>query len=167
MLANGLVRQGCESTAKFKWIGIVKDNKEGLRMTRVIFSRCVGFGSRFPFLKSCSYSPFPSCSWLCFYMFFFLYVDYSVYVTEIALFRISLFLSHVWTRRLKSVTCFWVWIKCFSKKEKKGKQLGAVISLPRCLATGIGNLTLKAVTGPKSRNILLGMTLCRWRAFVC
>ena len=66
--------------------------------------------------KKCSYSEFPACSWLCFYMFFF-YVDYSVYVIKIALFRISLFLSHIWTRKLKSVNCFWVWIKCFSKKK--------------------------------------------------
>ena len=45
-------------------------------------------------------------------------------------------------------------------KTKKGTRLGADISLTYCLATGIGNLALKAVTGPKSRGILLGMTLC-------
>ena len=69
-------------------------------------------------LKNCSYSEFPTCSWLCFYMFFFFFnVDYSVYVIKIALFRISLLLSHIWTRKLKSVSCLWVWMKCFSKKK--------------------------------------------------
>ena len=53
---------GCESTAKVERIGIVKNNKEGLWMTRVIFSRCAVFGSRCPFLKNCSYSQFPACS---------------------------------------------------------------------------------------------------------
>ena len=45
-------------------------------------------------------------------------------------------------------------------KRKKGTRLGADISLPYCLATGIGNLVLIGVTGPKSRGVLLGMTLC-------
>ena len=66
-------------------------------------------------------------SWLFLILFFFpfLCVDYSVYVIKIALFRISLFLSHIWTRRLKSVSCFWVWIKCFSKKKKKKERYAA------------------------------------------
>ena len=161
MLSNGLVRQGCESTANFNWIGIVKDNKEGLRMTSVIFSRCAVFGSRFPFLKKLLlFSNFLlvldftfTC---CCYFFFGFNVDYSVYVINIALFRTSLFLSHIWTprlkssklwswqlwtqfkqlrieaavqymkhfiyhfTRLKSVSCFWVWIKCSSQKEVLG-----------------------------------------------
>ena len=120
MLANSLIRQGCEGTAKVERIGIVKNNKEGLRMTRVIFSRCLVFGLRFPFLKNCSYSQFPACSWLCFYMFF-----------------------------LHGLN------KVFFKKKKKSTRLGADICLPHCLATGNGNLALKAVTGPKSRGILL------------
>ena len=62
MLANSLIRQGYESTARVERIGIVKNNKEGLRMTMILFSRCAVFGSRFPFLKNCSYSQFPACS---------------------------------------------------------------------------------------------------------
>ena len=81
-----------------------------------------------------------------------------MHVIKIALFRISLFLSHIWTRRLKFRKLFLGLNRVFlKKKKKKGTRLGADISLPHCLATGIGNLVL--VTGPKSRGILLGMTL--------
>ena len=37
--------------------------------------------------------------------------------------------------------------------------LGADISLPQCLATGIWNLAPKAITGPKSRGTSFGTTL--------
>ena len=48
-----LIRQGCEGTAKnLNRIGsTVNDSKDRLRMTRVIFSRCAVFGSRFPFVE--------------------------------------------------------------------------------------------------------------------
>ena len=93
-------------------------------------------------------------------MFFFCNVGYSVYVIKIALFRISLFLSHL-DAKIKIRKLFLGLNKVFfkKKKKKKGTQLGADISLPHCLATVIRNLALKVVTGPKSRGILLGMTL--------
>ena len=128
------------------------DNKEGLRMTTVIFSRCAVFGLRFPFLLLLDFA----------FTCVFLNVDYSVYVIKIALFRISLFLSHL-DANIKIRNLFLglnkVFFKKKKKKEKEGTRLGADISLPHCLATGIRNLALKVVTGHKSRGILLGMTL--------
>ena len=84
-----------------------------------------------------------------------------MYVIKIALFRISLFLRHL-DANIKIRNLFLGLNKVFfkkKKKEKKGTRLGADISLPHCLATGIRNLALKVVTEPKSRGILLGMTL--------
>ena len=43
-------------------------------------------------------------------------VDYSVYVIKTALFRISLFISHIWVRKLKSVSFFLGLNKVFFKK---------------------------------------------------
>ena len=62
-----------------------------------------------------------------------------MYVIKIALFRISLFLSHL-DANIKIRKLFLGLNKVFFKKkknkEKKGTQLGADISLPHCLATG-------------------------------
>ena len=116
------------------------------------------------------------------HVFFFFNGDYSGYVIKTALFRISLFLSHLTAlfrislflsdldAKIKIRKLFLGLNKVFfpkkkkkqtkkKKKKKKGTRLGADISLPHCLATGIGNLAVKVVTGPKSRGILLGMTL--------
>ena len=87
------------------------DNKEGLRMTTVIFSRCAVFGFRFPFLFLLDFA----------FTCVFLNVDYSVYVIKIALFRISLFLSHL-DANIKIRNLFLGLNKVFFKKKKKKKR---------------------------------------------
>ena len=81
-----------------------------------------------------------------------------MHVINIASFRISLFLSHLDAKN-KNRKLFLGLNKVFFKR-RKGTRPGADTSIPHCLATGIGNLALKAAIGPKSRGILLGMTLC-------
>ena len=91
-------------------------------------------------------------------MFFFCNVGYSVYVIKIALFRISLFLSHL-DAKIKIRKLFLGLNKVFFKKKKERYATSGRHFSPS-LPGEIGNLALKAVTGPKSRGILLGMTLC-------
>ena len=54
-----------------------------------------------------------------------------------------------------------MWIVPSGWKGSVTHGLGADISLPQCLATGIWNLVPKAITGPKSRGTSFGTTL--WR----
>ena len=58
-------------------------------------------------------------------------------------------------------SCFMLQIDPSRWNESVSNGLGADISLPPCLATGIWNLTLKATSGPKSRGASFGTTL--WR----
>ena len=85
MLANSLIRQGCESTAKVEWLGIVNNiPRNGLTILKgrlgwqgsVLLSRGFWFVISFPLntLKNCSYSEFPTFSWLCFYVIFFMLI---------------------------------------------------------------------------------------------
>ena len=63
-------------------------------MTRVIFSRCAVFGSRFSFVKKMLLFSI-ACLFLTLPLRVSFYIDYSMFVIKIALFRIFLFLSHL------------------------------------------------------------------------
>ena len=58
-------------------------------------------------------------------------------------------------------SCFMLQIDPSGWKGYVSNGLGADISLPHCLATGIWNLAPKATSGPKSRGASFGTTL--WR----
>ena len=93
-----------------------------------------------------------------YYYYYYFFVDYSMYVIKICFVSYFLASQSYLDAKIKIRRLFLSLNKVL--KRKKGTRLVADISLPYCLATGIGNLALKAFTGPKSRGILLGMTLC-------
>ena len=84
--------------------------------------------------------------------------------------QIYTILRHNCTYHMKEITfallhiyrnCVILEIEPSGRKGSVTYGLGADISLPQCLATGIGSLAPKAITGPKSRGTSLGTTL--WR----
>ena len=77
---------------------------------------------------------------------------------------------HTCASHMEEITCKFLYIyrSCFilqidpsGWKGSVSNGLGADISLPHCLATGIWNLAPKATSGPKSRGASFGTTL--WR----
>ena len=104
-------------------------------------------------------------------MFFFCNVDYSVYVIKIALFRISLFLSHL-NAKIKIRKLLLGLNKVFfekkkkKKEKKKGTRLGDDISFPHCLATGIRNSANQKFGSKSGHRAQISRNFVRYDALV-
>ena len=78
---------------------------------------------------------------------FIFYVDYSVYIIEVTSFRFLVFQLSL-DAKIEIRNLLVDLNKGFSKNKKRKKYgRGADISLPHCLATGIGNLAPKRSPG--------------------
>ena len=99
----------------------------------------------FRFLFACRSSGATSASVYYYYYYYYFFDDYSMYVIKICFVSYFLVSQSYLDAKIKIRRLFLGLNKVL--KRKKGTRLGADISLPYCLATGIGNLVLIGVTG--------------------